>query len=74
MIVAWPFQTHDQHRREGRKDGVKRAHALGYKSFRYCEHLIRKDVEERPEHVTVLRGAGARIRPRKKKARGSSAA
>lgn len=36
------------------KAAVKRAAALGYKSFSaYIEHLIKKDLEERPSHITI---------------------
>lgn len=56
------------------KDGLKRAKALKYRSFSaYCEHLIKKDLEERPAHVTVREEAG-QYSADKKKSRRSSAA
>jgi predicted CopG family antitoxin len=57
------------------KAGLKRAKALGYKKFSpYCEHLIRKDLAERPEHVTVLREEEPPWPSKTEKPRGSSAA
>lgn len=55
------------------KKAIKRADALGYKSFSaYCEHLISDDLEKRPAHVTVREEAGQY--QKKEKPRGSSAA
>jgi hypothetical protein len=53
-------------------EGVKRADALKYDSFsEYVEHLIRKDVEERPPHIVVREeGEGW---PKTKPASGSDA-
>lgn len=51
------------------KAGLKRAKALGYKSFSaYCEYLVDYDVRERPSHVTVRQEQGQQKKAAKKSA------
>lgn len=53
------------------KAGLKRAKALGYKKFSpFVEYLIRKDVEERPAHVTVREEPGQYPKKEKPAAQG----